>query len=76
MEFTGAQDKPRSGVTHCWRAINTCCSSQARMCLALTLCNEVSFLLQWEMEAKLTTAWQQLVRSLVRPRQAVDLLWF
>lgn len=42
----------------CWRAINTCCSSQAGMHLALTLCNEVSFLLQWETEARPATAWQ------------------
>lgn len=73
MEFTRAQDKPRSGVTHCRRAINTCCASQSGMRLALTFCNEVSFLLQWEMVARLATAWQQPLCSPVRARQAAEL---
>lgn len=48
----GAQNQSRSGVTHCWRAINTCSSFQTGMSPALTPSNEVSFVLQqWEMEA-------------------------
>lgn len=85
----GAWDKPRSGVTHHWRAINTCSSSQTGMSPAPGLGNEVSFLLQqWEMEAELAgptlgsmgTCWPQPgcdpSCSPVRPRQAGELLWF
>jgi len=50
-ECTGALDKPRSGATRCWRAINSCSSSQTGVSPALTPGSEVSFLLQqWEME--------------------------
>lgn len=75
MEFTRAQDKPRSGVTHCWRAINTCCASQAGIHLALTFCNEVSFLLQWEMVARLATAWQQPLCSPVESKAGCGVIY-